>query len=73
MADLSAVFMVGLPTVRLAGLPAVFMAEWRGVLHKSGCCEKEGKPIIIRDADGAPQAIPWHHLVSPIHFANVGT
>jgi len=28
------------------------------------------KPIIIRDADGAPRANPWHHLVSPIRFAN---
>jgi len=31
------------------------------------------KPIIIRDAGGAPRASPWHHLVSPIHFANGGT
>jgi len=34
---------------------------------------EECKPIIIRDADGAPQASPWHHLVSPIRFANGGT
>jgi len=27
-------------------------------------------PIIIYDADGAPQASPWHHLVSPIRFVN---
>jgi len=31
------------------------------------------KPIIIRDAGGAPRASPWHHLVSPIRFANGAT
>ena len=54
-------------------LSAVFMAEWRGVLGKSGCCEEECKPLIIRDAGGAPRESPWHHLVSPIRFANGGT
>ena len=28
--------------------------------------------FIIRDAGGAPWASPWHHLVSPIRFANGG-
>jgi hypothetical protein len=33
---------------------------------------EECKPIIIRDAGAAPRASPWHHLVSPIRFANGG-
>jgi len=37
----------------MAGLSAVFVAEWRAVLGKSGCCEDKCKPIIIRDAGGA--------------------
>jgi len=43
-------------------LSAVFMAEWRGVLGKSGCCEEECNPIIIRDANGArhPDRNPDH-------------
>jgi len=36
--------------------------------------DKEGKflkTIIL--SRGAPRASPWHHLVSPIRFANGGT
>jgi hypothetical protein len=70
-AGLPAVFLEDLSAVLLAGLPAVIfirrlyggMADWRNVLGKNGCCEEECKPIIIRDAGGAPRAIPWHHLV----------
>jgi len=40
-------------TISAQGLPAVFVAEWRGVLGKSGCCEEEWTPIIICDADKA--------------------
>ena len=29
-----------LPAVRLAGLSAVFVADWRAVLGKSGCWER---------------------------------
>jgi len=88
-AGLPAVIMEGLPAVRRAGLPAVIftrrpsgglvrrfyggVADWRAVLGKSGCCEEECKPLIIRDAGGAPRESPWHQLVSPIRFANGGT
>jgi hypothetical protein len=62
-------------------LSAGCVAEWLTVFGKSACCEEECKPLIILDADGAPRASPpetwrvnpWHHLVSPIRFANGGT
>ena len=38
------------------------------MINRGGC---EVFLIIIRDADGAPQVSPWHHLVSPIRFALV--
>jgi len=43
---LPAVFLEGLAAVCRAGLPAVilsavFVADWRAVLGKSGCCEEE--------------------------------
>ena len=49
-------------------LSAVFMADWRGVLGKSGCCEEECKLVIIRDADKAlyfvfPETIYWLTIV----------
>jgi len=34
----------------------------RGVLGKSGCCEEEWTPIIIRDADKAPHFLPQETL-----------
>jgi hypothetical protein len=48
--DLPAFFPEGLPAVCPEGLSAVFMAE---VLGKSGRCEEECNPIIMRDADKA--------------------
>jgi len=39
-------------------LSAGCVAEWRGVLGKSGCCEEERKPIIIRDVEKAIYSLP---------------
>jgi len=49
------------------------VAGWRAVLGKWGCCEKKCTPLIIRDADEAPRASPWYHLVSTNRFASGGT
>ena len=43
---------------------------WQAVFGKSGCCEEECTPIIIRDACGAPRESLWQQLVSRIRFAN---
>jgi len=40
------------------GLPAVFMAGWRAVFGKSGCCEEECKRIIIRNVAKALYLLP---------------
>ena len=49
-----------LPAFSWAGLSAVFMAGWRVY-----------PPFLWRTVfGGAPRASPWHHLVSPIRFAN---